>query len=81
VVSHAGCAAIIAATTMLARSFAIRTVAEGVETREQYDALRAAGVELIQGYYFARPAPCSAWRVVDGRIVLPGDAGATARAA
>ena len=30
---------------------------EGVETREQFEALRAMGVDYIQGYYFARPLP------------------------
>ncbi|AUN95942.1 EAL domain-containing protein [Pseudazoarcus pumilus] len=34
----------------------IRVIAEGVETREEYAALRALGIELFQGYYFARPA-------------------------
>ena len=31
--------------------------AEGVETREQRDALIALGCELAQGYFFARPVP------------------------
>lgn len=34
----------------------IRVIAEGVETREEYRALRDFGIELFQGYYFARPA-------------------------
>lgn len=31
-------------------------LAEGVETAEEYHWLAAAGVDLFQGYYFARPA-------------------------
>ncbi|WP_082467022.1 EAL domain-containing protein [Sphingomonas sp. Leaf25] len=33
----------------------ITVVAEGIETREEYDALRAMGVRYMQGYLFARP--------------------------
>jgi EAL domain-containing protein (putative c-di-GMP-specific phosphodiesterase class I) len=33
----------------------IRVIAEGVERREELDVLRATGVTLFQGYYFARP--------------------------
>ena len=66
---HAGCAAIIGATTMLARSFDIVTTAEGVETREQFEALRAAGVELMQGFYFGPPRPFAEWRIEAGKLV------------
>lgn len=34
----------------------IRVIAEGVETREEYLTLRDFGIDLFQGYYFARPA-------------------------
>ena len=34
-----------------------RVIAEGIETEEEYRALRACGVRLGQGFYFARPAP------------------------
>jgi EAL domain-containing protein (putative c-di-GMP-specific phosphodiesterase class I) len=40
----------------LCRELGTRVIAEGVETREEYLALRDLGVELFQGYYFARPA-------------------------
>ena len=32
-------------------------MAEGVETAEQLDALRALGCDAAQGYYLGRPAP------------------------
>ena len=34
-----------------------RVIAEGIETTEEYQALRACGVRYGQGFYFARPAP------------------------
>lgn len=34
-----------------------RIVAEGVETRAEYDKLRAIGVYYAQGYYLAKPGP------------------------
>lgn len=39
-----------------ARSLNIVTVAEGVETADEWNWLRAHGGELAQGYFFARPA-------------------------
>ena len=32
-------------------------VAEGVEYKEQYELLKEAGVQVIQGYYFSKPVP------------------------
>ena len=32
-------------------------IAEGVENKEQYDLLKQAGCDLIQGYYFSKPVP------------------------
>jgi diguanylate cyclase (GGDEF)-like protein/PAS domain S-box-containing protein len=44
----------------LARAFNMRTVAEGVETKEQLRILRQIHCDEAQGYLFARPAPASA---------------------
>ncbi|EBJ8388606.1 cyclic diguanylate phosphodiesterase [Salmonella enterica] len=41
----------------LAKDFSCRTIAEGIETREQYDWLQSAGVDYLQGYYTGRPGP------------------------
>jgi EAL domain-containing protein (putative c-di-GMP-specific phosphodiesterase class I) len=53
------CAAIIQSVLALARGLDMEITAEGVETREQFEALRAAGVDLVQGYLLGRPAPLS----------------------
>jgi predicted signal transduction protein with EAL and GGDEF domain len=51
------CAAIVCAVANLGRTLDIVTTAEGVETEEQLDLLRAAGCTQAQGYLFGRPCP------------------------
>ena len=41
----------------MANSLGMSTVAEGVETVEQFELLKAMGCDQIQGYYFSRPIP------------------------
>ncbi|MBO4692976.1 MAG: EAL domain-containing protein [Clostridia bacterium] len=41
----------------IAKYLHVPTVAEGVETGEQYLALKAIGCDIIQGYYFSKPLP------------------------
>ena len=41
----------------LAHRKKLSVVAEGAETRDQVDRLRAAGCDYAQGYYFAKPMP------------------------
>ena len=41
----------------IAEFLKVPTVAEGVETKEQYDMLKKAGCDIIQGYYFSKPLP------------------------
>ena len=48
---------ILAAIVRMAKKLGIHTLAEGVETQEQYDFLREIGCEKIQGYFKGRPAP------------------------
>jgi c-di-GMP phosphodiesterase Gmr len=40
---------------LVGQTLGLETVAEGVELSEQADALETAGVEVAQGYLFARP--------------------------
>lgn len=49
--------AIIRAITGMSRSLDIQITAEGVESNEQFERLKAEGCTLFQGYYFGRPQP------------------------
>jgi diguanylate cyclase (GGDEF)-like protein len=49
--------AVIASALALAQGLGIVTTAEGIETEEQFDYMRNAGVDLVQGYLFGRPVP------------------------
>jgi diguanylate cyclase (GGDEF)-like protein len=49
--------AIVAGVTALARSLGLDVVAEGIETRAQLAAVRAARCAYAQGYLLARPMP------------------------
>ncbi|MBR6410805.1 MAG: EAL domain-containing protein [Clostridia bacterium] len=42
---------------LLAKSFQVPTIAEGVETEEQFRVLKSMGCDVIQGYYFSKPLP------------------------
>ena len=53
------CAAIVTAVTGLSRALGIRTTADGVETREQFELLRAAGCTLAQGFMLSKPRPAA----------------------
>jgi diguanylate cyclase (GGDEF)-like protein len=55
--TSAECAAIVCAVIGLGGSLGIETVAEGVETQEQFALLRVAGCSQAQGYLFSRPVP------------------------
>ncbi len=39
----------------MVRRLEARAVAEGVETAQELVAVEAAGIDLVQGFYFARP--------------------------
>jgi EAL domain-containing protein (putative c-di-GMP-specific phosphodiesterase class I) len=48
---------LVSALCRMCADLGISVVLEGVETREELDALRALGCELFQGYLFSRPGP------------------------
>ena len=52
--------ALAAALVALSAELGSMAVAEGIETREELDALRALGVHCGQGFYIARPQPLAA---------------------
>ncbi len=57
--SDATDAAIVYALIQLARKLDIRLVAEGVEDRWTWDALRVLDCDLVQGYLISRPLPAA----------------------
>jgi EAL domain-containing protein (putative c-di-GMP-specific phosphodiesterase class I) len=52
--------ALARAIIALAETLGLRTIAEGIEMQEQWQALRGLGCEMGQGYFFARPVSAAA---------------------
>lgn len=48
---------IVLSMILFAKGIHALTTAEGIETREEYEAVLMCGVNLAQGYYFAKPGP------------------------
>ena len=65
------CAAIVQATTSMAKALGIRVVAEGVETEEQRALMVAMGCDAAQGHLFSEP--------VDARRIAELARGKTAK--
>ncbi|MGH6922255.1 MAG: putative bifunctional diguanylate cyclase/phosphodiesterase, partial [Propylenella sp.] len=57
--SSAEARAIIKAVATLGGSLGVEMTAEGVETEEQLNAVRAEGYTEIQGYFYSQPIPAS----------------------
>ncbi|MCD0418503.1 EAL domain-containing protein [Rubrivivax sp. JA1024] len=57
-------ASVVAAIVNLARTLRMHTVAEGVETPGQREALLAAGCESAQGWLYGRPMPAEAFEAL-----------------
>jgi diguanylate cyclase (GGDEF)-like protein len=57
IAQHRGRQAVTAASLQLGHALGLHVVAEGVETREEFDHLRELGCDSIQGYYVSRPLP------------------------
>ena len=56
---RADCAAIVSSVLALAAGLDLATVAEGVESEQQFEILRASGVQFAQGFLFGQPCPSS----------------------
>ena len=55
----------------------VPVVAEGVETEEQYLALRELGCDMAQGYYFSKPVPAESFeQILRERIKAAADGAA-----
>jgi EAL domain-containing protein (putative c-di-GMP-specific phosphodiesterase class I) len=52
-------AAIVTAVISLAHTLGLKAVAEGIETADQLEQLRALDCDMAQGFYFARPRPAT----------------------
>jgi EAL domain-containing protein (putative c-di-GMP-specific phosphodiesterase class I) len=50
---------LVALFANMVNSLGIKTLAEGVETRECHEILVEMGFELGQGFYYGRPSPIS----------------------
>ena len=48
---------IISSTVRMAKNLGLKTLAEGVETKEQMEFLKSIGCEKMQGYYYGKPQP------------------------
>jgi diguanylate cyclase (GGDEF)-like protein/PAS domain S-box-containing protein len=55
VAGEGGDATLAEAVVQMSRALRLQTVAEGIETTDQWSALRTLGCEFGQGYLFARP--------------------------
>ena len=61
--------AIVRGIVSICAELAVEVIAEGIETVGERDFLADAGIHLMQGYWFAKPAfkalaeiPATAWR-------------------
>lgn len=52
---------IVESSIEMARKLEIKSVAEGVETQQDWNALKAAGCNVAQGYFIARPMALAAF--------------------
>ena len=48
---------VVKETIRLAKALNMKTVAEGIEKKEQVEFLAEQGCDMIQGFYFAKPMP------------------------
>ena len=49
--------AVVSTIVGLSRALGVHTIAEGVETETQATLLRAAGCDVVQGFFFGKPKP------------------------
>jgi EAL domain-containing protein (putative c-di-GMP-specific phosphodiesterase class I)/FixJ family two-component response regulator len=59
--SNAKSMAAVRSSIGMAQALSLKTVAEGIESRAELEALRDAGCDMAQGYYLARPMELGAF--------------------
>lgn len=69
--SNANDEAIIRMIIGLAKDLKLEVVAEGIETAEQYEFVKAEHCDYIQGYYFSKPLRSDEWVEYTWSRVLP----------
>ncbi|MDP1901013.1 MAG: EAL domain-containing protein [Rubrivivax sp.] len=57
---HEATRIVVESSLDIARKLGLKVTAEGIETHEQWDMLRAMGCDIAQGYLIARPMPAQA---------------------
>jgi len=63
---------IVSAIANMAKSLGLKTVAEGVETREQAEFLTRLGCDQLQGYFYSRPVPADDFaRLLEKGAIVP----------
>lgn len=63
---------IVSSTIALAHNLGLTVVAEGVETFDQLMYLKAAGCDVVQGYYFSRPISADLVKlIIDNGNMVP----------
>lgn len=64
-VSVSGRAAnVLTSVVRMAKWLEMEVVAEGVETKAQFDMLRSIGCDCVQGYYFSKPVPVAQFQLL-----------------
>lgn len=74
VTTNPDAAAIVETIIVMAHTLKMTVIAEGVETEDQLDFLRAKGCEMMQGYYFSVPLTASEFTDMlrEGRCLSAG---------
>lgn len=57
--------------TGMAKTMGARLIAEGIETEQEFEVMKALGVPLSQGFYLGRPQPAKQWQL-DGAALRTG---------
>lgn len=52
---------VVDAMNSMIHDMGLKIVAEGIETREQLEAMKKLGIDYIQGYYFSKPLPANVY--------------------